>query len=693
VKTLAFCLLFAVSVAAAQSAATDSSAQMPEVGHVSTTNVDKSVDPCSDFYHYACGNILNTHAMPADEIYWGPFGRIALWNDAVLHQALIDAAAKREGRTAVEQKIGDYWTACMDQSAANTQSLQQLQPLLSAVDQMKAMSQLAPVLARIHTSFYAAWEGGDNQTNVAVFGYGPTPDFNNARSVVASFDQGGLSLPGRDFYLNDDAKSKEIRDKFVAYVSRMLQLSGTTAPQADAEAREILAMETNMAKSQMDVIKRRDPKNLNHRMSLAQVKALTPSFNFDEYLKDVHSPSSSIYIVTTPEFFQALDQWIRTEPVDHWRSYLRFHILQKAASSLSDDFVNASFEFNDKQLFGQQQIQPRWRRCVARTDRDLGEALGQAYVARAFPPASKQRMLTMVADLKSALDRDIEAADWMQPQTKAAAHRKLAAQIEKIGYPDHWRDYSSLNITAESNLGNIERAAAFESNRQMQKIGKPLDRMEWGMTPPTVNAYENPQENTINFPAGILQPPFFDADADDAINYGAIGVVIGHETIHGFDDQGRKFDANGDLKDWWTDQDAKNYDERGNCIAEEYTQLVPEAGVKQNGRLTQGEDTADNGGIYIAMAALRSDLMRQGKTLDDKGADGLTNLQRFFLGYANDWCGSFRPEAMRTIVLTNPHSLDQYRVNNVVANMPEFQKAFSCRVGAPLVHAKRCHIW
>jgi putative endopeptidase len=379
--------------------------------------------------------------------------------------------------------------------------------------------------------------------------------------------------------------------------------------------------------------------------------------------------------------------------LDHWKAYLKWTLLSGEAGEMSDDFVNEDFAFNAETIFGAKAIEPLWRRCIESEDRNIGEALGQSYAVRAFPPKSKARMKQMVDNLKAALRQDIDSMDWMDAETKKQAQIKLAAQVDKIGYPDHWRDYSTLEIRSDNHLANVERASEFEFKRQLQKIGKPVDRTEWEMTPPTVNAYEDLQTNTINFPAGILQPPFFDPAMDDTVNYAAIGAVIGHETIHGYDDQGRKFDVTGNLRDWWTAEAAKAYDERGDCIADEYTEFVPELGVKQDGRLTQGENTADNGGIHIALFALESDLKNKGMNLEAKGQDGLTGWQRFFLAYANMWCSSWTPEMMRTAILSNPHPLDKYRVNNVLGNMPEFAKAFGCHKGQPMVHENACRVW
>jgi endothelin-converting enzyme/putative endopeptidase len=428
-------------------------------------------------------------------------------------------------------------------------------------------------------------------------------------------------------------------------------------------------------------------------MSLAQMRALAPSFDWKTYLKLVSPPATEHYIVTSPDFFRALEQAIAQHPLEHWKAYLRWHLLHASAPYLSNAFVEENFDFNSRTLLGTKALLPRWRRCVRAADRDLGEALGQAYVERAFPPTSKQRVVSMVHAVEKALGDDIGQLSWMTPATKQQALVKLKAIEDKIGYPNRWRDYSTVRITAASYLGNVHQATAFELQRVLNKIGKPVDRGEWLMTPPTINAYYDAQLNTINFPAGILQPPFFDPAQDESVNYGAIGMVIGHEITHGFDDQGRKFDSQGNLRDWWTAEDARQYEERGKCISDQYTQEVPEAGVKQNGLLTQGEDTADNGGLRIALMALADSLQQTGKTLDEKGSDGLTARQRFFLGYANAWCGSQRPEVMRTIVLTNPHSLPKYRVNNVVSNMPEFQQAFACKSGQPMARANACRVW
>jgi len=674
--------------------AQDSNKLAPQLDHFDPKNVDPSVDPCTDFYQYSCNRWIADNPVPADEVFWGSFGKLQLWNEAFVHQTVLVVAAKPAAElTSVEQKVGDYWSACTDEKQRNATALSSLRLQLQRIDAMHNKSEIADVVADLHRSVPGAWNPADVETNAALFGFGAQPDFHDTTHVIAQFDQGGMELPGREFYLNDDAKSVEIRTKYVAHIARMFELSGIPAAQAKLDAAAILTMETKMAKAAMEIVKRRDPKNLDNEMSLDAVKKLAPSFDFSRYLQLVHAPATTGFIVTSPDFFRGTEQLIQSETLDHWKAYLKWQLLNGLAGSMSEDFVNEDFTFAAQTLFGAKQIQPLWRRCIQEEDRDIGQALGQAYVARAFPPESKERVQEMVNALKIALGQEIDSMDWMSPETKKQARVKLAGQVDKIGYPDHWRDYSALEIRPDNHLANVQRAAAFELDRQLKRIGKPLDRTEWGMTPPTVNAYEDPQTNTINFPAGILQPPFFDPAKDDSVNYAAAGTVIGHETIHGYDDQGRKFDENGNLRGWWTTNDAKAYEERGDCIAEEYTEFVPEAGVQQNGRLTQGENTADNGGIHLALSALNADLKGKGQSLDTKGEDGLTALQRFFLSYANIWCSKLRPEMMRTVLLTNPHPLDKYRVNNVVSNMPEFAKAFGCHKGQAMVRENACRVW
>ena len=691
-RLLLACALFG-SAAVAQSRISQNSDALPKLDHFDPKLVDESVDPCTDFYKYACSKWMKANPIPPDQVEWSTASPLELWNENLLRQTLEKNSALDPKRSAAEQKIGDYWYACMDEKGIEAKGAKAIEPELARIAALKSKSQLAEAIAHLHLTIPGAESPDDNETYAAGFGFTGQQDYDDASRSVAQFDQGGMGLPSRQFYLDTDAKSQEIRKKYLQHVSNMLVLSGEKREQADKDAAVVLEMETAMATSAMDAVARRDPKNVNNKMSLAQVEALTPSFEWKKYLALVNAPASPQYLVTAPQFFRGLEKLLTQRSLEDWRVYLRWQVLHGSARFLNKAFVDENFDFFSKTLYGAEQQRPRWRRCVASADRDLGEALGQAYVDRAFGPDSKQRAVQLVNDIKEALRQDLLAQQWMSPATRQQAVTKLQAQLEKIGYPDRWRDYSSVAISRNSYLENVQRASEFEFRRWVNKIGKPIDRKEWYMTPPTINAYEDPQTNTINFPAGILQPPFFDKDVDDAVNYGAIGSIIGHESIHGFDDQGRKFDAQGNLHDWWSEQDAKEYVARGKCISDEYTQEIPEAGVKQNGLMTQGEDTADNGGAHLAFMALEKALAREGKQVDQKGSDGWTPRQRFFLADAYSWCANERPELLRTQVLSNPHSIAKYRVNNVVSNMPEFQQAFSCKKGQPMVRENACRVW
>ena len=691
IPQLLLCSILCIATAAfAQSA----SEEAPKLQRFDPHQADRSLDPCQDFFKFSCQKWISVNPIPADQVVWGTGSGLNIWNLNVSRETM-ELAAKKKDRSQIEQQVGDYWSACMDEKGIDAAALRDLAPELARISAMKDKAALVDVLAHLHGTLPGAWQGNDNQTAAPMFGFGSSQDLDDASLVIVGVDQGGLALPSRDFYLKDDARSVEIRNKYQAHVAKMLELSGDSKEQAAKGAEVVLELETALAKPQMDNVRRRDPKNINNKMSLDQLQALTPNLNWKRYLELTNPPVPHHYLVTSPEFFKALNQLLADHPLDHWKTYLRWYLLHQSAPYLSAAFVEENFNFYGHTLSGTATMQPRWRRCVRAADRDLGEVLGQAYVARAFPPESKQRVLDLVHDIKDALDQDIKSVDWMNPKTKEEAAKKLHAIEDKIGYPNQWRDYSKLKIVPDSYLHNVHASTAFEFKRQLEKVGKPVDRAEWGMTPPTINAYYDPQLNTINFPAGILQPPYFDKQYDASVNYGAIGAVIGHEITHGFDDEGRQFDATGNLRDWWTPEDAKAYDERGKCIADEYTEDIPEAGpgVKQNGKLTQGEDTADNGGTRLALMALETALKKEGKTLDDKGEDGWTNRQRFFLSYSYSWCDQMRPEALRTMVLTNPHTFPKYRVNNTVANMPEFQQAFGCKKGAPMVHENACRVW
>ena len=684
-----------LSLTSAATLANGEETSTPKLGHFDPNLVDKSLNPCDDFYKYSCSKWMAANPIPADQVYWTTGSNLELWNENLLRETMEAASKDDPKRTPVQQKIGDFWAACMDESGIEREGLKPLQPQLERIAALKSKTEITLEIAHLHRSFPGAWEQSDNQTNAPFFGFTGQQDYDDASKVVAQIDQGGLSLPGRDYYINTDAKSLETIKKFRAHIQKMFELIGEPEAQAASDASVVVELETELAKAQMDNVKRRDPKNINNKMTLAQVQALTPAIDWNVYLKAVNAPASDHYIVTSPDFFGAENKLLEQHPLDQWKTYMRWQVIHRAAPVMTKALVDENFDFFAHTLAGQEQQLPRWRRCVRNADGALGEALGQAYVDRAFPPESKARTLAMVHDIEHAMQNDIETVSWMTPATKEQAIIKLKGIEDKIGYPTHWRDYSSVKITRDNYLGNMEDASVFEFERWVQKIGKPVDRSEWTMTPPTINAYYDPQLNTINFPAGILQPPYFDPSKDDAVNFGAIGMVIGHELTHGFDDQGRKFDAQGNLRDWWTAEDAKEYDQRGKCISDEYTQDVPEAGpgVKQNGLLTQGEDTADNGGLHLALSALQDQLKKEGKSLDDKGPDGWTYRQRFFLAYAFSWCSNMRPQVARLIVTTNPHSLPVFRIDNVVSNMSDFAEAFGCKAGQKMVRANACRVW
>jgi len=671
---IAFCLLFALA-GFAQSVPSEKS-----VGF-SIDNIDKSLDPCVDFYQYACGNWLKNNDIPADQSAWVSFVELDERNLVTLKEILEKASAGGSNRTPVEQKIGDFYGACMDEKAVNEKGLTPLQPELNRIAAVKDKAGLIDAIARVHMI-------GPNP----LFNFYSGSDMHNANQVIAYIDQGGLSLPDRDYYIKDTPDKVEARKHLVEYVSTTFTLAGQSPQQAAESAQTVLRIEMALAKASMDRTMRRDPKNRDHKMTREAAVALAPNFYLNRYFTDVAAPNFPDLNVSNPEFFKQVNAVLDSESLDSLKTYVSWHLLRGSAPWLSQPFVDANFKMRQA-LTGQKQIQARWKRCVQLTDDSLGEALGEKYVDVTFGPDGKQRMLKMVDALEKSLDEDIQALPWMSAETKTQAKVKLQAIRNKIGYPDVWRDYGSLTIVSGDLLGNFQRANDFESKREIAKIDKPLDRKEWSMTPPTVNAYYSSSMNDINFPAGILQPPFFDKKMDDAVNFGGIGLVIGHELTHGFDDQGRKFDPEGNLRDWWTPEDGKEFEKRASCVADEYGNFVAVDDMKLNGRLTLGENTADNGGARIAYNALE-ELIAADKTGNEgKSVDGYTPEQRFFLGFARVWCEKRRPEYARMQVTTNPHSPGKFRVNGVVQNMPEFQKAWGCKAGQPMVAQNACRVW
>jgi len=657
----------------------------------SLDTIDKSVDPCVDFYQYACGNWIKNSEIPADQSQWVSFVELHERNLEIARNILEKAAAGGASRDPIDQKIGDFYGSCVDEKAANEKGIQALQPELDRIDAVKDKAALIDEIAHAHMIGASS-----------LFAFYSASDLHNSDQVIAYIDQGGLSLPDRDYYLKDDDRTKSVRQHFVDYMNEVLVLAatkpGASAPppgvalMAGQAADTVLRIETAIAKAQMDRTARRDPKTRDHKMATDQAVALAPDFHLERFFHDVDAPSFTELNVGNPDFFKQINAVLESESLDSLKTYVKWHVLNSSAPWLSQPFVEANFKMQQA-LTGQKEIQARWKRCVNLTDRELGEALGQRYVEVTFPPESKARMLKMVDALEKSLDADIQDLSWMSADTKKQAKVKLDAIRNKIGYPSVWRDYSSVVIKPGDLVGNIQRANEFESKRDINKINKPLDRKEWGMTPPTVNAYYSPSFNEIVFPAGILQPPFFDPKLDDAVNFGGIGLVIGHELTHGFDDQGRKYDPQGNLHDWWTKEDGEEFEKRVSCVANEYSNFVAVDDLKLNGRLTLGENTADNGGARIALAALER-LIAEDKTgKEGEKIDGYTPEQRFFLGFGRVWCEKRRPEVARMRVLTDPHSPGKYRVDGVVQNMPEFQKAWGCKAGQPMVAENACHVW
>jgi len=647
----------------------------------SIDNIDKTLDPCVDFYQYACGNWIKNSEIPADQSQWGSFTELHERNMEIARGILEKAAAGGAGRSVVDQKIGDLYGSCMDEKAVNSKGIEPVKPELERVAAVKDKESLIDEIARIHLTGTSP-----------LFNFYSSSDMHNADQVIAYIDQGGLTLPDRDYYIKDTPKMQEMRQHLIEYATQAFTLAGQTARQAGESAQTALRIETELAKAAMDRTERRKPENRDHKMSRDEAVALGPDFYLTQYFAAVGAPPFTQLNVTNPDFFKKVNGTLESEPLDSLKTYVEWHVLNAAAPWLSQPFVEANFKYQQA-LTGQKEIQARWKRCVNLTDRELGEALGQRYVEVTFGPEAKARMLKMVDALEKSLDADIQDLSWMSADTRKQAKVKLEAIRNKIGYPEVWRDYSSVTITPADLLGDIRRANQFEAKRDIAKIDKPLDRKEWGMTPPTVNAYYSPSYNEIVFPAGILQPPFFDPKMDDAVNFGGIGLVIGHELTHGFDDQGRKFDPQGNFHDWWTKQDGEEFEKRVSCVADEYSNFVAVDDIKLNGRLTLGENTADNGGARIALAALEHMIADDKTGKEGQKIDGYTPEQRFFLGFGRVWCEKRRPEVARMRAVTDPHSPGKYRVDGVVENMPEFQKAWGCKAGQPMVAENACHVW
>ena len=665
--------------AAAQTADTPITT-FPYTPGLDVRSMDRGADPCVDFDQYACGGWIAANPIPPDQAKWDVYYKLATDNQRFLWGILDELAKRPQGRTAPQQKIGDYFAACMDEAAIEKLGAQPIQPMLSRIAAVKAKRDLPAVLAELHL---ATGDPG------LLFGFGSNQDFENSDRVIGFAAAGGLGLPDRDYYFKDDEKSKELRTRYVEHVARMLELAGDPAPAAATGAATIMRIETALARATLTRVEQRDPYKLFNKVDYGKLRALTPAFDWPAYFKGLGLRNAGPFNVTEPAFFRELDARLRAESLDDIKVYLRWHLVSAVAPYLSTPFVNERFAFYSKTLRGVEEIRPRWKRCVSLVDTQLGEALGEEFVRRTFPPEVKARALHMTKQIEEAMERDIRELDWMSEETKRNALKKLHAVVNKIGYPDKWRDYGPVAVKPTDFFGNVLRAQRFESRRDLAKIGKPVDRTEWFMTPPSVNAYYNPQANDINFAAGILQPPLFDPKMDDAPNYGNTGGTIGHELTHGFDDEGRKYDAKGNLKDWWTPEDHKAFEERGKCISDQYSTYTVVDEIKINGDLTRGEDIADVGGLILAWMAWKMETA--GKALEPR--DGLTPEQRFFVGYSQWACNNTRPETLRVRAITDPHSPGKWRVNGLVVNMPEFAQAFSCKPGAPLNPPKRCRVW
>ena len=642
--------------------------------------MDRSIDPCVDLFHYSCGGWQKSNPIPPDETSWSVYAKLYQDNLNFLRGMLEQAASSGAG-DAVSREIGGFYGACMDEAAVEKRGLTAIQPELDSIGELKSEPAIAPLLASLPLPF----------GRTILFEAGSSQDPDDSEKQIADFGQGGLGLPDRDYYTKTDAKSKEIRERYLLHVQKVFELMGDAPAAAKSHAATVMRMETALAQASLTRVERRDPYKLKNKMSAAEFGKLVPNFDWAAYYRDMHFPQIDILNVEATAFYKQMNAELAAESLDSWKTYLRFHVADAYSPFLSSQFVQENFEFYRKYLHGAEQVQPRWKRCVQYTDHNLGEALGQVYVAKVFSPELKADTLDMVRRIEDAMAQRIQQLDWKSPETKQQALVKLHGIRNKIGYPDKWRDYSSIKITRDDFAGDVQRAGEFELHRQINKIGQPVDHGEWDITPTTVDAYYDPQMNDINFPAGVLQPPLYDPKMDAAPNYGDTGGTIGHELTHGFDDEGSQFDAKGNLKNWWTKDDRQKFDARTKCVEDQYSSYVSVEDVHLNGKLTLGENVADLGGEILGFIAWKDATKDQ----DLQPVDGLTPEQRFFVGFAQWDCANMRPEDLRARAMTDPHSTPQYRINGVVVNMPEFAHAFSCKASQPMVNPpeKICRIW
>ena len=644
--------------------------------------IDKSVNPCENFYLYSCNGWFKRNPLPPDQSSYGRFTELHELNRLHLKQILEEASKPDPNRTPNEQKIGDEYASCMDTVAINKLGLTPIQPELDRIAALERPDELPILLAHLHTI------GVD-----AFFEFGANPDFANANQVISFYEAGGLGLPERDYYFRTDAKSAEQRKQYVDHVRTMFVLAGETETQAAKDAATVMSMETRLAKASLTVTEMRDPQNLNHPTDVSALSKGLTHFSLVDYVESAHAPASGKANDTEPKFFAEFNALLGETPIDQIRTYLRWHLLHAyAGTSMPEQFEKESWNFYSHILNGAETQQERWKRCTSRIDREMGEALGQVYVDKYFSPAEKQDALEMTLAIEQAMARDIDSLEWMSPVTKERAKEKLKTVMNKIGYPDKWRDYSKLVIIRGDPLGNQMRVRQFDFNRDLAKIGKPVDRGEWEISPPTVDAYYDAQQNNVNFPAGYFQPPFYSSKEDGAANYGDMGSTIGHELTHGFDDEGRQFDKEGNLKDWWTRDDETRFTQKAQCMVDQYNAIEAVPGVHLNGKLTLGENLADLGGLWLAWLAWQDKAQAEHIDMAAK-TDGYTPEQRFWVAYAQQWCTQTRPEQLRSQAQTDPHSPDEYRANSVLQDLPEFAKSFSCKLPDKMVSAKPCRVW
>jgi len=649
------------------------------------SSIDRSADPCQDFYQYACGNWVKNNPIPGDQVRWGTFNQLAERNLYLEYKELEAASKPSASRTPLEAQFGDFFGACMNKPLADEQGIKPLLPELQAIDGLSSKQELAGLMAKLSTQ--------DSASSPEFFRLGVQQDQKDSSQQIATIFQGGVGLPDRDYYINQDDRSKKILEQYRQHVIAMFKLAGDSPEQAEAEAKSVLAIETAFAKAETARVELRNPKNVYHIMTIDQLKELAPNFEWRTYFDQVGIGQFSTLNVATPDFFKAASAQIQDEDLSAWKSYLKWHAIHEAAPFLSSSFVDENFHFYGNELNGQKEITPLWKRCTSLTDRYLGEAVGQDWVKENFPPQDKASMEKLVAALDKALGEDIQQLPWMSDATKKEAELKLSLIRNKIGYPEHWKDYSSIKVSPDTLLENVDHAAHFAEQFNFNKLGKPVDESEWGMTPPTVNAYYNPAMNDINFPAGILQPPFYDFSKDPAVNFGGIGVVIGHEMTHGFDDQGSQYDGKGNLREWQTPEDRKAFTERTDCEVKEYGGFESAPGQNLNGKLTLGENTADNGGLRIAFQAMMDTLQQEGKKAETKKIDGFTPEQRFFISFAQIWCSNQTEQSLRVTAKTDPHSPGKFRTDGSVQNFDEFGKAFNCKKGTPMYPENSCRVW